>query len=714
MHVSELFSEEDLLKAIEDKLVTQRKHPQFDLWIYNYTPQAQYSRTWNDVTINCRGLILDGNADIVARPFKKFFNYGEEQVDLAPDTPVKAFDKADGCFLYNTKLALWDGSTMKIGDIVKDRKEVTLIGMDSDGNLVPSKVIDWHNNGQKENWMDIIVDSPVSLRSGGANHPNKMRVTSNHHIYVNGEYKPAVDIKVGDTLVTRELEYDEVALHMIESSLLGDGCIVKSNNKKEWGRYQESHSYKQKEYVEELRAVLGAGAVNRSDTKSGYGSSMCWVGSSPSTKLKELRDKWYANGRKVIPEDLSWMDDYSVAKWLMDDGHRQKFKAQADRISFATNSFTSEEITRLGNRLVEMYGVSYHIVNDGGRGYALVVNSGRKKQIHTLWARIAPYVHPSMRYKIPEIYHEVEYISLRGSRDYIPVATKVLKIDRDVENNKKNFPSGRVGFDISTETENYMANGIIVHNSLGIIYPTPDGKVSVATRGSFESDQALCATDHLKGKGMTQDDFMNFDEYTYLAEIVGSFNRIVLDYGDFEGLIGLACVDIETGVAIDPLPTFAFDRYIQHFPEVKTLKDALEVEPRKNAEGLVLRMEDGSHLKCKQADYVEAHRIVSNLSERAIWEALVRGDVDELISSLPDEFYNWASEIKHRLTVEKMCIASSALDAHRSVVESLPEGYTRKEFAQKAVQFENKSALFLLEDGREEEVSTWAWNQIRP
>lgn len=149
------------------------------------------------------------------------------------------------------------------------------------------------------------------------------------------------------------------------------------------------------------------------------------------------------------------------------------------------------------------------------------------------------------------------------------------------------------------------------------------------------------------------------------------------------------------------------------------LKEALELEIPDDEEGYVLDILDSEgnvvgHTKLKGSRYLEMHRIVTGLNERTIWEALVRGDADELISSLPDEFYNWASEIKHNLTVEKMCLASSALDAHRSVVESLPEGYTRKEFAQEAIKHEIKSALFLLEDGREEEASTWAWNQIRP
>lgn len=37
--------------------------------MYNYTAKAQYDKLWNEVTLQCRGLILDGDGNVVARPF---------------------------------------------------------------------------------------------------------------------------------------------------------------------------------------------------------------------------------------------------------------------------------------------------------------------------------------------------------------------------------------------------------------------------------------------------------------------------------------------------------------------------------------------------------------------------------------------------------------------------------------------------------------------
>lgn len=54
---------------IDQKLISVRKHPELNLYVYNYTNKCQYDGLWTQESMMCRGLILDGNGDIVARPF---------------------------------------------------------------------------------------------------------------------------------------------------------------------------------------------------------------------------------------------------------------------------------------------------------------------------------------------------------------------------------------------------------------------------------------------------------------------------------------------------------------------------------------------------------------------------------------------------------------------------------------------------------------------
>lgn len=107
-HLASLFPEEDLQSAIDDGFVSTQVHPMLPLVIYNYTPAAQYGRAWNNVTTQCRGLIADLNGYIVARPFGKFFNYGEtDQYDGLPEGNPVVSEKMDGSLgiIYTYKTA---------------------------------------------------------------------------------------------------------------------------------------------------------------------------------------------------------------------------------------------------------------------------------------------------------------------------------------------------------------------------------------------------------------------------------------------------------------------------------------------------------------------------------------------------------------------------------------------------------------------------------
>jgi RNA ligase len=83
-----------IIESVEQGYVSVQKHPEIDLWIYNYTPKCVFEKFWNEVTLQCRGLILDRDFNIVARPFPKFFNI--EEIQKLPDEPFEVTQKLDG------------------------------------------------------------------------------------------------------------------------------------------------------------------------------------------------------------------------------------------------------------------------------------------------------------------------------------------------------------------------------------------------------------------------------------------------------------------------------------------------------------------------------------------------------------------------------------------------------------------------------------------
>jgi RNA ligase len=89
----------------KDGLLLKQTHPTLDLTIWNYSPKVQYERLWDDTTMQCRGLVTNSKGDIVARPFKKFFNYEEHTPEEIPNEFFQVYEKMDGSLgiLFNYK-----------------------------------------------------------------------------------------------------------------------------------------------------------------------------------------------------------------------------------------------------------------------------------------------------------------------------------------------------------------------------------------------------------------------------------------------------------------------------------------------------------------------------------------------------------------------------------------------------------------------------------
>lgn len=103
MKLNEYLDIDLLHEMIEAKMVVLNYHPNGYLRILNYSKECQGERVWNDVTEKCRGLIVDGDNNIIARPFKKFYNYEELVADAFPigkylddNMAFDAYEKLDG------------------------------------------------------------------------------------------------------------------------------------------------------------------------------------------------------------------------------------------------------------------------------------------------------------------------------------------------------------------------------------------------------------------------------------------------------------------------------------------------------------------------------------------------------------------------------------------------------------------------------------------
>jgi RNA ligase len=243
--------------------------------------------------------------------------------------------------------------------------------------------------------------------------------------------------------------------------------------------------------------------------------------------------------------------------------------------------------------------------------------------------------------------------------------------------------------------------------SLGILYRR-DVSYAIATRGSFDSEQAQHATALWYERYDTVPVPVG---WTLLFEIIYPENRIVCDYGERDDLILLGAVNIETGRSIDPhnplLTNWPGPRAEMFY--CKTVAEALALPPRPNAEGVVIHMiVSDERVKVKQEDYVALHRIVTGLNERTVWEHLVAGKpVRELLGALPDEFHGWVGEVAARLVATVERGRREVETAYSAILAALPPEHTRKDFALIAKEHPHRAQLFARLSGKDYDRQLW-------
>lgn len=259
--------------------------------------------------------------------------------------------------------------------------------------------------------------------------------------------------------------------------------------------------------------------------------------------------------------------------------------------------------------------------------------------------------------------------------------------------------------------------------SLGILYPIEDPyggtEFAVATRGSFQSDQAKHATQVWRERYSYR--FQPPYGWTMLFEIIYPDNRIVVDYGDTDDLFFLGAVDIWFGTVTGPESVPEWPGPRASGIVARTLREALSLPPRANREGVVVRsLKDYSMVKIKQEDYVQLHRIVTGLNRRAVWEMLRQGL--NPYEGVPDELHDWVSDTASVLQASFDSAKIRTFQYFNNTILKLnqeysgPENWTRKDFAVK-VQKQDwmpwvKKCMFLLLDNQS--LDEYLWKLLKP
>jgi len=191
---------------------------------------------------------------------------------------------------------------------------------------------------------------------------------------------------------------------------------------------------------------------------------------------------------------------------------------------------------------------------------------------------------------------------------------------------------------------------------------------------------------------------------------MGGQNRIVVDYGDYEGLVLLGAFDTKSGDEISRTELENLDG----FELVTTYKtwnegyDLLKKEISKDKEGYVIRFNNGFRMKIKGDEYLRLHKVMTEVSTKSVWEALSNGDdMENLLKDVPDEFYTKIKEYENELMREFNKIKNE----YTWYFFLIPKE-DKKEFALIAKESNHSSILFKMLNGKD--VDSIIWKIIQP
>jgi recombination protein RecA len=364
-----------------------------------------------------------------------------------------------GCFSASTRITLADGTQEKIGKIVNQKLPVEVLSYDPElGQVVPRKVTNWFDNGVTDEFLQITVGKP------GGNGRAQMGVTANHLIRTPAGWREAGELLPGDrVLETVPHHLSDFQWEVVLGGLMGDGALSPTRSGL-GARFRFGHSAKQADYADWKASLFANVTVARTTNAKGA----VFHDVQPLAELAALRDAVYIGGKKVLSDDyLKRLTPLALAIWYMDDGcftsrakGVQKRTAEGSgRSEICVEAFEPTSRARLVDHLADTWGIRPRLTERGARKVSvLVFNKDETAKLHAL---IAPFVHPSMEYKLLPKYrgrYGVEPLLGEMRYELVPVPVVSVAIKPKTRSMHR--------FDIEVEgTHNYFADGVMVHNS---------------------------------------------------------------------------------------------------------------------------------------------------------------------------------------------------------------------------------------------------------
>lgn len=323
-----------------------------------------------------------------------------------------------------------------------------LLGMAEDGRIIPARVLEVEVCEKPSSWVRIagprVAGNGRSSFYSFTARSDTVLVPTMHTSLRAEDVLPGMELRGVATSLKLGLVHKSVLLGI----LLGDGTLKRTSagsTSLVW-----SHSEKQADYLRWTVQVLSPLAKLAEEYTTGYGSRAQVARTIFHPALSEFFDG-FDKPKGVAP---SWIESaltpIALAYWYMDDGALLHSSNQQDRAHFSTYSFSEASNAILQAGLLRL-GIASSLQLTS-KGPSLRVNA---ESADLLFSLIAPYVPPSLQYKLPSYY--------RGNSGWLPKSPthyKGLITNRSIDS-VEHFESGARAYHFVTETGNAFAQGLL-------------------------------------------------------------------------------------------------------------------------------------------------------------------------------------------------------------------------------------------------------------
>ena len=177
---------------------------------------------------------------------------------------------------------------------------------------------------------------------------------------------------------------------VVMGSLLGDGYLRRVSGRRN-AFLEINHSIAQRAYVDWLYDVLRPFSAGAPRSRGGNGARVAYrFTTKQHDDFTQLMKMFYHNKKKIIPFNLR-LDPIMLAVWYMDDGSM----CRLSDVYLNTQQFSDHEQRLLVHKLYEL-GICASVNKD--KTYQRI--RLKKASVPILLKLLAPYVIPSMHYKL--------------------------------------------------------------------------------------------------------------------------------------------------------------------------------------------------------------------------------------------------------------------------------------------------------------------------